>query len=368
MNEVQTAIRQTGLPQEQSVLPSSLAYIVAAKLKLPTPTAEPQVEYTLFQQRNRIVMIDCGFLKQSRNVIAQFFLRRNESRFAFAVVSRSLRPRLRNFMVAGEDLGLPLAILDRFFPSHASYYIITHGSYMASPKFKFLMKLLRSRLNLHFLCLSESIRQALVDEFGLSPEQVHNTGYGIDTHFFQPVEQSSSPVIVSAGTASRDYKTLVEAVLPLQVPLKIAADSAWFPMRVNLDKSQLPAFIEVRSAGNYEGLRKLYAEASFVVVPLQKVKHACGYAVIGEAMAMGKPVIATRTLSVSDFIIEGETGYLVEPGDVEGLRAKIEYLLNHPEETKRMGQKARQLIEAEFSVEAYCAKMEAVIKANANRE
>jgi glycosyltransferase involved in cell wall biosynthesis len=42
-----------------------------------------------------------------------------------------------------------------------------------------------------------------------------------------------------------------------------------------------------------------------------------------EAMAMGKPVIASRVGGLSDIVVDGETGLLVPPGDVEALRAAL---------------------------------------------
>ena len=67
----------------------------------------------------------------------------------------------------------------------------------------------------------------------------------------------------------------------------------------------------------------LYAESACVVVPLYDAVHACGYAVIAEAMAMGKPVITTRIAGRGDYIIEGETGFYVPPGDAAALRDRI---------------------------------------------
>jgi len=47
--------------------------------------------------------------------------------------------------------------------------------------------------------------------------------------------------------------------------------------------------------------------------------------------AMGKAVIVSRTASPSDFIVEGETGYLRHSGNVGELREKMEELIANPE-------------------------------------
>jgi glycosyltransferase involved in cell wall biosynthesis len=65
-----------------------------------------------------------------------------------------------------------------------------------------------------------------------------------------------------------------------------------------------------------------------------------------EAMATGCPVIATRVGGVPDLIVDGETGRLVPPGDVEALGAALLELFREPERTARMAELAqRQVLE-----------------------
>lgn len=72
---------------------------------------------------------------------------------------------------------------------------------------------------------------------------------------------------------------------------------------------------------------------------------------------MGRAVIAFRSRGILDYIIDGETGILVDPGDVLAMRQAIEYLLAHPEEAERLGQNARQRVEEELNLEAYVCKI-----------
>src|SRR4029077_18856004 len=69
-----------------------------------------------------------------------------------------------------------------------------------------------------------------------------------------------------------------------------------------------------------EELRDLYARSRFVVVPLCPSDTDNGVTVILEAMAMGRPVICSRTEGQVDVIREGQTGLYVPIGDVAGLR------------------------------------------------
>ena len=82
--------------------------------------------------------------------------------------------------------------------------------------------------------------------------------------------------------------------------------------------------------------------------------------VILEAMASAKPVVGTATGGTPELIREGETGFLVPPMDPEALAEAIVRLLRNPGEAKRMGENGRRRVEAEFSLEAHAAKIQAL--------
>lgn len=68
-----------------------------------------------------------------------------------------------------------------------------------------------------------------------------------------------------------------------------------------------------------------------------------------EAMAHGLPVVATRAGGIPDKVIDGETGRLVEPGDVPALASAIGALLGAPEERRRLGAAGRAHVLARFA-------------------
>lgn len=70
-----------------------------------------------------------------------------------------------------------------------------------------------------------------------------------------------------------------------------------------------------------------------------------------EAMASGTAVVATRVGAARHLIVEGETGYLVEPDDMAGLEARIESLMRNPAAAAAMGRRGRTHIEQRFSIE-----------------
>lgn len=71
-----------------------------------------------------------------------------------------------------------------------------------------------------------------------------------------------------------------------------------------------------------------------------------------EAMDASLPVVATRVGGIPDIVVEGETGFLVEPGNLESFTASLERLLSSPELRLKMGQSGKQRVQKYFSAEA----------------
>ena len=70
-----------------------------------------------------------------------------------------------------------------------------------------------------------------------------------------------------------------------------------------------------------------------------------------EALAAGRPVVATRVGGVPDVVEEGEDGFLVEPGDTDELADRLAQLARDPALRKRMGEAGRQRVLPRYAVE-----------------
>jgi colanic acid/amylovoran biosynthesis glycosyltransferase len=90
-----------------------------------------------------------------------------------------------------------------------------------------------------------------------------------------------------------------------------------------------------------------------------------------EAGATGLPVISTRHGGIVDVVIEGQTGLLVDEGDVSGMASQMMRLASDPQLAGRLGQAARERIQSEFGMEKSIAGLwsiiEGAIKRNAPR-
>ena len=91
----------------------------------------------------------------------------------------------------------------------------------------------------------------------------------------------------------------------------------------------------------HEELERLYDRAAVVVLP--SYREGLPLCVL-EAMAHGRPVVASAVGGIPELVEDGVTGFLVEPGDVAGLRAALERLLADPKLRRRMGRAARKRV------------------------
>jgi glycosyltransferase involved in cell wall biosynthesis len=77
-----------------------------------------------------------------------------------------------------------------------------------------------------------------------------------------------------------------------------------------------------------------------------------------EAMAAGRPVVATRVGGNPEVVVEGETGFLVPPKDPRALADAVLRLLRDRELAHRFGEAARRRVESQFSLEQMVHRME----------
>jgi glycosyltransferase involved in cell wall biosynthesis len=320
----------------------------------------PRIEYIELIDAHRMELFDYSVLDSMRIPPA---ILRLVSPLWFVALASIRRHRARHTILAmADDIGIRAALLHglaRLPGRRPKIAIIVHGSYLRSPKFRFVCRLLRSRRDVRFLCLSTSIRDQLIGKLGARPDQVCVVGYGVDTSFFAPsaLPNADSALVVAAGTSNRDYRSLVEAVRFLDVDVEIAADSPWFPVKVDIEDAPLPARINCRSAGDYTRLRRLYDKARVVVVPLREAPYASGYAVILEAMSMARPVVTSRITGHSDFVVDGDNGFYVRPGDAEGIRARVAELTERPGLAREVGLRARSVAVEQYSIEKYVERL-----------
>jgi glycosyltransferase involved in cell wall biosynthesis len=227
--------------------------------------------------------------------------------------------------------------------------------------------------NLHAVVTWSSVqRRALIDRIGFPPERVYLIRHYVDQVFYSP-RPVEDDMICAVGAEMRDYATLFEAIRGTGLRCHVAADHVRIPGRFRLlsDRrvpigsigAQAGALVTVGRKSLTE-LRNLYAHSRFVVVPLLPSDTDNGVTVILEAMAMGKPVICSRTRGQVDVIQEGVTGLYVPVGDAAALRAAVLSLWNEPLRAQQMGRNARAYVETHHTLEKFTGTARSAVEAS----
>lgn len=151
----------------------------------------------------------------------------------------------------------------------------------------------------------------------------------------------------------RDQATLIRAVDVLRrscprVKLVLVGDG---PERARLEAlvhtlqlDALVRFTGYRDPGDLLGVMDLYVNSC--------IDEGFGIAVV-EAMLAGLPVVIADAGSHPELIIDGDCGFLYEPGNPEGLAARLQWLIDHPVDARETGARARLHAQRQFSPDRF---------------
>jgi glycosyltransferase involved in cell wall biosynthesis len=81
-----------------------------------------------------------------------------------------------------------------------------------------------------------------------------------------------------------------------------------------------------------------------------------------EAMAVGRPVVASDTGGVPEIVTHGETGLLVPPRDPPSLADALITVLRSPQQARAMGLRGRKVVEQRFTIQQHVEKIEALYR------
>lgn len=208
--------------------------------------------------------------------------------------------------------------------------------------------------------VSDDLKKLIISS-GISHRKVRIVRNGISLDSFQASGSATqmkidlgippkSSVIGTVGRISeekghryllRSAETIIE-----QYPGSVFLIIGDGPLRETLQKEFNRSFIKF--TGMRDDLPELYQCMDIFVLPSLTEGLPL---VLLEAMASKLPVVATRVGAVPSVIIDKENGFLVEPGDGEGIKNYLLYLLRDCQAGKLMGQKGYQIVKENYSSE-----------------
>jgi glycosyltransferase involved in cell wall biosynthesis len=190
---------------------------------------------------------------------------------------------------------------------------------------------------------------------------VETIPFGVDERWFAPrPEPHGEPRVLTAGKdLARDFSTFAAALAGLDVEADLVA------LPRNLDGVVLTRNVHARQVSILD-LREMYARAACVVVPQRGDGYEYGadggLTVLLEAMAMGRPVVATSRALVREYVDDGVEALLVPPEDPAALRDAVARVLGDREFASSLGRRARERVERMYTSRGYAAALAPVLR------
>jgi glycosyltransferase involved in cell wall biosynthesis len=341
--------------QEDKILSVATAGLYADQLADVDHVRYPRVDYIELQRLLNVETID--YSAYNKSFVGRFFRHLEtglRSDIYIAMLGWRKGRNLPLVFTWSERAGLPYALYRRF--SRPTNRFVTMFQCWSERQEMAVIRLnlfpAMDQIVVHCTSMKENLIQ-----LGAPEEKVKLVHYSIDQDFFSPSRNDVTQrnMIVSIGEPrSRDYASLFQAVDGLPVKLNVASFGHWYArVKYGSVSAPVPANVSMTRHLTQLELRTLYASSQFLVLPIQDLVYSAGATACLEAGSMARAVIAFRSRGIADYIVDGETGILVEPGNAAALRDAIQYLLANPRVAKRMGQNARQRILERFTLDDY---------------
>ena len=219
----------------------------------------------------------------------------------------------------------------------------------------------------YYIAISQKIKDVLVND-GIAEGRIFVVHSGIDPHRFRPatggeltsefdIRQNQKVVINVAHLAGHKGQLYLVQAIPLV--LAKLPETRFFIVgkgelmdELKAAAAQLGLKTELVMTGFREDVADFYRIADLFV--MSSVQEGLGTAVL-DALALGIPVVATRTGGLPEIIRDGETGRLVAPASPEALADGIVDMLIHADSAGQMARRGSERVLQDFSIDAMAA-------------
>ncbi len=240
-------------------------------------------------------------------------------------------------------------------------------------------------INHKVICITDYTRNYLVEEYKIPADIIDLVYQGTEVDRFSstpetvaeakkryPTPENAYPVLASIGM----FEDRKGQIVLLQAMKKLI-DSGRLPnvhavlVGEGPDEEMLKAVVQVYGLENNVSFFPFTKEPNYVFDSIDILTLPSLYKeglpnVILEAMSMGLPVVSSRMAGVPEVVIEGETGYMTDIGNVEEFADAIEKLSADKDLMKQMGVNARKMMKEKFDkkhqFDAFLDYFESILK------
>jgi glycosyltransferase involved in cell wall biosynthesis len=206
------------------------------------------------------------------------------------------------------------------------------------------------------ITVSENLKKELAEIFKIAPEDkisVIELGFELEDLLKLPQRENQQTInigIVGRLVPIKNHKMLFKAcMLGGNLPYRIVVIGDG-EMRGELEKNaeEFGMRDRIEFKGWIIDLKAIYEELD--IVALTSLNEGTPVSLI-EAMAAGRPVVATNVGGVKDIVKDGMSGYLVESGNAEEFNKRLLELIKDSEKRRKFGEYGRNMVKERFSKE-----------------
>jgi len=204
-----------------------------------------------------------------------------------------------------------------------------------------------------------------LERYGFA-QRVEFVPFGVDADWFRPTREPTAIDVISVGTdPHRDFGRLLEVAKRMpDVSFRIVT-SAEHARRL----ASTPENVAIETDIPFDAMRQRLGEARVVALPVRENSYSGATTVLLQAMALGKPVVVTRTQAIATGygLVDGENCRLVAPGDGAGFERALGEVLRDGFHARALGSSARATVERELTWERYVDRIEELLRDAAAR-
>ncbi|MCD7884753.1 MAG: glycosyltransferase [Lachnospiraceae bacterium] len=191
--------------------------------------------------------------------------------------------------------------------------------------------------------------------FGVSESKFVSVKLGIEDVYdkYENNDENSDIFCIAPGRSNRDYDFLCKAWIKGLGKLLIISDT--YKVREKKENIEL-----LSNCFNDNYLNKLSSTKCAVIVPLLNESFSSGQLVFLQAGMFGKPVITTKNATVSDYIVDGVNGFIIDKREDQLLEALVK--LSDPQVYRIMSENSRKMFKKEFSLEELGKKVGRILR------
>jgi glycosyltransferase involved in cell wall biosynthesis len=211
-----------------------------------------------------------------------------------------------------------------------------------------------------------AVNRLTLESLGVSSERIAVIRSGVDPTWLAPFHRQETPtfLIATAGRliASKGHEDAIRAFGEIcrrghnNLRLRLLGDGPHLrTLRALVMESGLKDSVDFLGHLPHPQVRdELRQSDVFVLMSWYAGERLPN--VVKEAMACGCACIVARSPGIEELVLEGQTGWILEPRDWQGLADRLEQLINDPSLRQRMGERGREWIAQEFNADTQQAR------------